>query len=396
MPPLTLGQAVAGGGRRSYLNTTKWVVTCILSALVSTTFLNIYQSSLVDMGQAALAFQPNPDHFKPVLSDGRAIGQTIVAEAFYKSYVDLVSSCHTGIAWYKKCIHEMFLVGQNTTNEYVRRWPWWYRTLLRDTSILKTGVHGSWHILQYYSPNIQQCIVEKAGTKTWRDVHCQTIQDREAKATTMKLNNYTLFNCNRLQRQQIPNSDRVVFLRDPLDRFLSGFLDKCVGRNVYTQGHCEPNVVFKHNTTTGTPIADFQEDAKTLFEIYVDTFPLKWNLHFIPQSLFCDGLYRHIGNYSFVGSMMNGDLVQDLQRFKESYPELSRTVDSVFALNVSSVDSTTSSGVETKAAEKTKQYYSPHTVKRVLEYYSIDYVMLDIPIPQWAEEMLAQDAGATH
>ena len=37
------------------------------------------------------------------------------------------------------------------------------------------------------------------------------------------------------------------------------------------------------------------------------------------------------------------------------------------------------------------QYYTPKRVRRVLEYMSIDYVLLGLPIPLWAEELLQQE-----
>jgi hypothetical protein len=48
-------------------------------------------------------------------------------------------------------------------------------------------------------------------------------------------------------------------------------------------------------------------------------------------------------------------------------------------------------GVETNAAKQVLDYYTPHTVRRVLEYYAIDYVTLGLPIPDWAEKMLLSE-----
>jgi hypothetical protein len=40
-----------------------------------------------------------------------------------------------------------------------------------------------------------------------------------------------------------------------------------------------------------------------MFDAYVQTFPLTWNLHFFPQAFLCDGLGLHLADYSFVGHM---------------------------------------------------------------------------------------------
>jgi hypothetical protein len=44
-------------------------------------------------------------------------------------------------------------------------------------------------------------------------------------------------------------------------------------------------------------------DVQSMFDAYVQTFPLTWNLHFFPQAFLCDGLGSHIADYSFVGHM---------------------------------------------------------------------------------------------
>jgi hypothetical protein len=152
--------------------------------------------------------------------------------------------------------------------------------------------------------------------------------------------------------------------------------------------HCQPFSVF-HDDKTGL-VNDFLKDKKKLFEIYVDTFPLTWNLHFFPQSMYCGGLYRNIANYSFIGNMGNA-FYQDLGRFTKQFPPLEPLVEKVF--HYGNLENVTNQGVETKAASQTLEYYTPRTVRRVLEYTAIDYVMLGLPIPSWAERMLAIDAN---
>jgi hypothetical protein len=54
---------------------------------------------------------------------------------------------------------------------------------------------------------------------------------------------------------------------------------------------------------------------------------------------------------------------------------------------------TSHTGVETNAAAKVLEYYTPKTVRRVLEFYALDYILLNLSIiPDWAEEMLSQEA----
>lgn len=46
---------------------------------------------------------------------------------------------------------------------------------------------------------------------------------------------------------------------------------------------------------------------------------------------------------------------------------------------------------ETKAHEKVAQFYTPHSLRRALEYVSIDYVVLGLKVPEWATQMLRED-----
>ena len=66
-------------------------------------------------------------------------------------------------------------------------------------------------------------------------------------------------------------------------------------------------------------------------------------------------------------------------------------MENVFKLSQKlSTNSNTNKGVETSASKQVMDYYTPHTVRRVLEYYAMDYTTLGLPIPKWAEEMLLQ------
>ena len=46
------------------------------------------------------------------------------------------------------------------------------------------------------------------------------------------------------------------------------------------------------------------------------------------------------------------------------------------------------------ASLKIKEYYTPRSLKKVLQYLSIDYAHegLGLPLPDWVDEILAQDA----
>jgi len=46
----------------------------------------------------------------------------------------------------------------------------------------------------------------------------------------------------------------------------------------------------------------------------------------------------------------------------------------------------------THAPAKVKQFYTAQTVRKGLELLSIDYVLLGLEVPEWARQMLRDDA----
>ena len=119
--------------------------------------------------------------------------------------------------------------------------------------------------------------------------------------------------------------------------------------------------------------------------------PLKWNVHFFPQSLYCDGLYRHIQDYAFVGNM-DLEFYDNIHELSMHFPDtrLPGVLEQVFDFKNRLIRGHSNVGVETSASSRVLEYYTPRTLRAVLEYVSIDYVLLDLPIPRWAEQMLRE------
>ena len=115
---------------------------------------------------------------------------------------------------------------------------------------------------------------------------------------------------------------------------------------------------------------------------------LNWDLHFLPLSFQCGGLYQRIKDYTFVGKM-DETFYQELRRFLQRYPNLKTEVEAVSKLEGKEED--TSVGIEHQAALHARQYFTPNTVRKVLQYYAIDYTLLGLNIPDWAEDILQQD-----
>eukprot|EP00429_Kryptoperidinium_foliaceum_P011283 CAMPEP_0176005242 /NCGR_PEP_ID=MMETSP0120_2-20121206/2105_1 /TAXON_ID=160619 /ORGANISM="Kryptoperidinium foliaceum, Strain CCMP 1326" /LENGTH=350 /DNA_ID=CAMNT_0017337943 /DNA_START=277 /DNA_END=1329 /DNA_ORIENTATION=+ len=313
------------------------------------------------------------------------LGRQIVEKAFNQSYKDLVATCDGLVDGFgpfdsfQICINKLYLEQTQPDSEYARKWPWWFQTMVRDAHIPGTNMFGRHHFLEF--PQLtQMCVYEKGGIKQWRQLQCL---DLEGRMNTTWENG----NCFKTKSPNWLQMGKSVFLRDPLERFLSAFLDKCV-KKVHREGenHCEPTSVFL-DQTTGI-VGDFLNQTKKLFEMHVDASPLKWNMHFFPLSLHCGGIYQYIDSYDFVGHM-DENFYRELNRFSQRFPELNKPIQEVFKLD--EMEDTVNKGTETQAALQIAKYYTPKTVRRVLEYTSIDYMLLNLTIPHWAEEMLQMD-----
>lgn len=166
----------------------------------------------------------------------------------------------------KACVNQTF-----TKNAQGSDVPWWFLTMLRDAPITA----GRWHHLSAHNVTedgrgLQMCAIEKIGTKHWRGVFCH-LQDKK-------------YVGNRVCREGRPiekSAAKAVFLRDPLERFLSAYMDKCLDQLGVTERHCEPTLVFSDHENGLTE--GLKNNKKMLFEAYVDAMPLKWNMHFFPQ-----------------------------------------------------------------------------------------------------------------
>ena len=174
----------------------------------------------------------------------KSIGRRIVEQAFNQSYIHLINQCNNSTSLeprtkdlftMNQCFAKMNLLAtkrkQRGGTGLSSEWPWWFQTMMRDAE-KNSELHSSFHLLQFPDPHrLQMCIMPKVGTKNWRRAHCHAI--------TGNATHEHVFVCFRKQKY-FPHSQRGVFLRDPLERFLSGFLDKCLSPRRTLEPHCEP------------------------------------------------------------------------------------------------------------------------------------------------------------
>jgi hypothetical protein len=328
----------------------------------------------------------------------------IIRRSYLNSYVHILP-CNNATTE-KDCLDKT-LHHFNPTTESARRSlppvPWWFRTLLRDT--VANGVYGFWHHFSTTDPALNFCTIEKVGTTEWRRVFCDLNEDEcpnnngvyPPHCRTGLVGRKCAFQTNKKVPSDAP---KAVFLRDPLERLLSAFLDKCIKPNVRkSEKHCEPNEVFNTDgwgRKSIVPTKQIEDNPKQFFAAYLDIMPLSWNVHFVPQALYCD-LYRTIDtDYEFVGDM-GKEFMMDLERmanrFKGRLPfQLDKTFGYIKGVEAKRHNNTGNSNQHaTHAPEKVAMYYNAASVRKALEYLSIDYVTLGLEVPEWAREMLRND-----
>ena len=294
-------------------------------------------------------------------------------------------SCNTTISG-RTCIESLLSEAMQISSRpnSTHNFPWWFITMLRDIPI--QYALGPWHNLTIMDPPMDFCTIEKIATTQWRNVQCALNENKDISRAPRPCN---LKERKLAVRQKSSNVSKVVILRDPLERLLSGYINKCVSvKRRRLEGHCEPNAVFNESGLT----QQIELDPKQLFAAYVDGFPLKWNMHFFPQSIYCDGLFRHINQYDFVGYMGHQfyeDLTTLAARFGNDN-KLPEALEKVFHYSEQSKNDNV--GKETQAPAHVKEYYTAASVRRALEYFAVDYMALGLEVPSWAKAILAEES----
>jgi len=291
----------------------------------------------------------------------------------------------------KTCIKSLLEEARQVANSSTtpgNSFPWWFITMMRDIHAFPP-VHGAWHNLTIIDPPMDYCTIEKIASTQWRNVQCFLNENKKP----IKNPKPCQLNQTVLATRNPREVSRAVMLRDPLERLLSAYLNKCA--NDYRRSvekHCEPKAVFNPEANEPDMTVQLREDPRQLFAAYVDAFPLQWNLHFFPQSMHCDLIFRHVKDYDFVGKM-DKDFYIHLQQFSTKFGngnELPVAMEKVFDLS-RHVGDGSNVGKETRAPDHVYEYYTPASLRRALEYFAVDYLMLGLEVPGWVHEILAQE-----
>jgi len=178
----------------------------------------------------------------------------------------------------------------------------------------------------------------------------------------------------------------AVFLRDPLDRFLSAWLSKCVA------GHDDDGprlcaIVF------GEPRASFDAAVRVMNASVYKPWPEGHaEDHWRRQSEFCDGsLFADpYGLYEFVEVLDKGTSHEAVGRMLSLAgidPDSQPAYNAHFPATANHA-AAESHEHATNAEAKRAKYWSPEQVRSILRYYQKDYLTFRLPAPAWTVDMV--------
>lgn len=170
-----------------------------------------------------------------------------------------------------------------------------------------------------------------------------------------------------------PEATRAVFVRDPLERFLSGFLNKCAAPSDCWNPFC----FMRRTEQKGQPIS-FSQAVEWLRE--QDTSLLE--SHFRSQAMHCE-LYKRLGEYTTLGIMKSQTLAEDasclLNEAGLSHINVQNKTDSSRFWVHHPKRYMDNNSTE----ERLASYYTPEAAEIVFNAYREDYVLFNLPKPGW-------------
>jgi len=168
----------------------------------------------------------------------------------------------------------------------------------------------NWYIIP--EKKFLACAIPKAGSQSMRQFGASFGECKIGyKACGRPSSTYNLTKDDIQKYLDDPSWDKVAFFRDPRERFLSGYLDKCV------RSCCENCINFNERSP----------DIGVTFSEFIREMRMKgwggWegmgNKHFLPQSWQCGSVAKTIGFIDFIGVI--GDMKETFEQmllFQES------------------------------------------------------------------------------
>lgn len=199
-----------------------------------------------------------------------------------------------------------------------------------------------------------------------------------------RLSDYSIAAAQRMLED--PQWTKAIFVRDPLEKVLSGYLDKCrmpveERKSIW---HCP-------NAYGYISFADFLE---AIFRAETREEQLAMDRHWRPQYLNCDmdkwiDYYQFSGNFSHLQShsrylLESLDLYDDYGHGWRPYGE-SWSTDGSDGKDL--FEEAVHAGHDRHALEKIRLHYTKELADKALEFYRRDYEIFALPRPAWYEQL---------
>lgn len=246
---------------------------------------------------------------------------------------------------------------------------------------------GGLFVLPEY--NFAVCLFPKVGSTMWSDVLLKMVTHNASAAGKEYWDPIAKDFTGTVDEKKLvfsdPNSVRALFVRDPLARFASTFLNKCAAENI----SCGIN------TMKWAVTAALEAHRLGRYLNHDNNNDNRSDFHWRPQSSFCD-INNSVEEFTFIGLYKPETFGQDsaclmevagLQEYNtmgdlNNTPFWGReqkfTGDRV-PINLLHSDNTKSEN------ELMQKLYTPQAALDIMQVYKIDYATFNLPEPAWIE-----------
>lgn len=241
------------------------------------------------------------------------------------------------------------------------------------------------------------CFIPKVACSSWTDVFWKVFHDDADLAANgadrytvgfLSQKAYGVDGYNKVFND--PDATRAVFVRDPLARFVSGFLNKCF------LNHCRGTT--EHEACSWRTLEERGQAIaiSRAVEGIIKSKPEDVNSHYRHQSAQC-GLQKHIKEYNVVGVMTKDGLAADaacllekagLSHFNTRGPpdylpyweapqDWDNTTHALGGLKL---------GSNFTEEEMLQRLFTKEAATKLMEWYKQDYELFNLPTPTWIEK----------
>lgn len=174
-----------------------------------------------------------------------------------------------------------------------------------------------------------------------------------------------------------PTWHKAMFYREPLSRFLSGYLDKCTHKIVRV--YC--NMVFGSWNTTFDEAISFLKTAN----------PHKIDAHFRQQSDHCGGMGYGAAKYFQTKELLEPETSREKVAAMLNRSNALNALRGVFNGYFPPTAKKGGDSHDTHAHSRLEEYYAdPRHVSTVVNFFYRDYITFQIPLPAFAREALTK------